>query len=120
MPSSIILGAIFGDALLAAAALGAVGYAVAGFAINMIASAIISKAFGANGPNQTQDQPNPGNNQQVAPAGDNKVPVIYGQSYVGGIITDLSMTSNNQNMYYVLTLAEVTNTEGQNGSTHPA
>jgi len=85
----------------------------------MVASAIISKAFGPESPNfnDAQGQPNPGNNQQLGPAGDNKVPVVYGSAYVGGIVTDLSITSNNQQIYYVLTLAEVTNTEGQNGAT---
>lgn len=47
----------------------------------------------------------------MPPAGDNKLPVIYGSAYVGGIITDLSITDDNQNLYYVLSLAEVTNTE---------
>jgi len=119
MPASIVLGAIYGDALLAAAALGSTGYTAAAFAINMVASAIISKAFGPESPNfnDAQGQPNPGNNQQLGPAGDNKVPVVYGSAYVGGIVTDLSITSNNQQIYYVLTLAEVTNTEGQNGAT---
>jgi len=116
MPASVVLAAVFGDALLAAAALGATGYAVTSFAINMIASSIISKAFGAQGPNvnDAQNQQNPGNRLQIAPAGDNKIPVVYGSAYVGGIITDLSITSDNQKLFYVLTLAEVTNTESGN------
>jgi len=87
---------------------------VIGFAINMIASAIISKAFLQN--NQSADNssgysPNPGNRLQLSPATDNKLPVVYGTAYVGGIITDLSITADNQRLYYVLSLAEVTNTE---------
>jgi hypothetical protein len=82
--------------------------AMAAFAINIVASAIISKAFA---PNINTGSDNPGNRAQVPPAGDNKLPVIYGSAYVGGVITDLSITSNNQNLYYVLSLAEVTNTE---------
>jgi len=108
MPASIVLGAVFGDALLAAAALGATGYAMASFAINIVASTIISKAFA---PNINTGAENPGNRTQVPPAGDNKLPVIYGSAYVGGIITDLSITEDNQNLYYVISLAEVTNTE---------
>ena len=108
MPSSIVLTAIFGDMILAGAALGSAGVAAAAFAINIVASAIISKAFA---PNINTGSDNPGNRAQVPPAGDNKLPVIYGSAYVGGVITDLSITSNNQNLYYVLSLTEVTNTE---------
>jgi hypothetical protein len=113
MPSSIILPAIFGSAAAGIAALGAVGYAALGFAINLIASTIISRALGSNSPttNDAQNNPNPGSRTQVPPAGDNKLPVVYGSAYVGGIVTDLSITSNNQTLYYVLTLAECTNTE---------
>jgi hypothetical protein len=81
------------------------------FAVNMIASAIISKALGPEGPSTNDATANPGSRPQIPPAGDNKVPVVYGSAYVGGIITDLSITQDNQQMFYVLTLAEVTNTE---------
>ena len=114
MPSSIVLGAIFGDALLAGAALGATGYAVASFAINLVASAIISKALAPDAPNAGA-QSNPGSRAQAGPAGDNKVPVVYGSAYVGGAVVDLSITSDNQQLYYVIALAEVTNSE--NGGT---
>jgi hypothetical protein len=85
--------------------------AVFAFAINMVASAIISKVFAPDSPNQQQVQPNPGSPQQLPPAGDNKLPVIYGTGYAGGIITDLSITTNNQTLYWVFALSEVTNTE---------
>lgn len=86
------------------------------FAINMVASTIISKVFAPDLPNQNANaQPNPGNRQQLPPAGDNKIPVVYGQAYVGGIITDMSISTNNQDIYWVLALSEVTNTE--NGGT---
>lgn len=105
MPGSIIAASVFNFAV------GTFAYYATAFAINMVASSIISKAFGAQGPNANDSTPNPGNNQQLPPAGDNKLPVVYGSAYVGGIITDLSITSNNQKIYYVLALSEVTNTE---------
>ena len=105
MPGSIIAAQVFGMVA------GTWAYAVTAFAINMVASAIISKAFGSQGPNTNDSTPNPGNNQQLPPAGDNKLPVVYGTAYVGGIVTDLSITDNNQKIYYVLALSEVTNTE---------
>ena len=89
------------------------------FAVNMVASAIISKAFapdkGGAYNSTLGDQQNPGSRLQIPPAGDNKIPVVYGSAYLGGIITDCSITSDNQTLYYCLALCEVTNTE--NGGT---
>lgn len=84
------------------------------FAINMVASSIISKVFAPSAPDQSNlnaQQPNPGNRQQIPPAGDNKLPVVYGSAYVGGIITDMSISENNQDIYWVMALSEVTNSE---------
>jgi hypothetical protein len=82
--------------------------------VAMMASAVISKAFANdNQPNTNIDGSsgslNPGNRQQIPPATDNKLPVVYGSAYVGGIVTDLSITEDNQFMYYVLSISEVTN-----------
>lgn len=86
-------------------------YAVAmAFAINMVASSIISKAFAPNIDNASLNSINPGNPQQQPPASDNKLPIVYGTGWVGGIVTDLTITSNNQVMYYVLALSECTGT----------
>lgn len=105
MPGSIIAAYFF--------TAGTVLYAATAFAINIVASAIISKAFGPQAPNydDNQNNPNPGSRQQLPPAGDNKLPVVYGSAYLGGIVTDLSITSNNQRLFYVVALCEVTNTE---------
>ena len=93
---------------------GSIAATVIGFAINMVASTIISKVFAPSAPdmsNLNAQQPNPGNRQQLPPAGDNKLPVVYGSAYVGGIITDMSITNDNQDIYWVFSLCEVTNTE---------
>ncbi len=90
-----------------------VGQVVA-FAINMVASTIVSKMFAPSMPGQENlnaQQPNPGNRQQLPPAGDNKLPVVYGTAFVGGVITDMSISSDNQEIYWVMSLCEVTNTE---------
>jgi hypothetical protein len=87
---------------------------VISFAVSMVASSIISKLFAPSAPDQSNlnaQQPNPGNRQQIPPAGDNKIPVIYGSAYVGGIITDLTISNDNQDVYWVFALSEVTNTE---------
>jgi len=104
MPGSIIAASVFG--------LTGITATIAAFAINMIASSILAKAFSpsSNQNNTLGDQQNPGSRIQIPPAGDNKIPVVYGSAYVGGIVTDLSITTDNQNLYYCLALAEVTNT----------
>lgn len=99
-----------GSAIAIAIGLSGTAATIVGFAINMVASAIVSKIFAPDLPNQ-QAQPNPGSPQQLPPAGDNKLPVVYGTGYVGGIITDVSITQNNQNLYWCFALSEVTNTE---------
>ena len=109
-------GAIVAALVSEAFAATIVGQIIA-FAINMVASTILSKVFAPDAPNQSNlnaQQPNPGNRQQLAPAGDNKLPVIYGSAYVGGIITDISISEDNQNLYWVISLSEVTNSENGN------
>ena len=91
-------------ALLGWAAVGVVGQ----FAITLIASSIISRAFTPNIDNASLNSINPGNPQQQPPASDNKLPVVYGTGWVGGAVVDLSITTNNQVMYYVLALSECT------------
>ena len=108
---SIIVAAIAGSAWVAANAALAT---VIAFAINMVVSTVISKAlFSPNQPSYdggAGSSPNPGNRQQIPPATDNKLPVVYGSAWVGGTIVDLSISNNNQELYYVFALSEVTNT----------
>jgi hypothetical protein len=98
-----------------------IGLYALGFAINMIVASVISKAlFNPSQPSfeGAGSSPNLGNRQQVPPATDNKLPVVYGSSYIGGQVTDLSISQNNQELYYVISLCEVTGTEsGQTVST---
>ena len=112
---SYAAGTIIATAILVGAS--ATTIAVVGFAINMVISAVITKAFFT--PNQPSggdfgggglsgSSPNPGNRQQVPPATDNKLPLVYGQAYLGGTIIDLSISVNNQELYYVIAIAEVT------------
>jgi hypothetical protein len=105
--------------LVAAAQAFAAWYSTAGivvqFAVQLVASAIISRVFAPDMPSFDGTRyPNPGNRQQLPPATDNKLPVVYGSAYIGGTIVDLSITSNNQQIYYVLALSEVTNSENGN------
>ncbi|CAB4121229.1 Tip attachment protein J [uncultured Caudovirales phage] len=111
MPAGLILS-ILAPSFTAATA-GAFTYALVSSIISMVASSIISKAFAPTVNNDALNSPtsNPGNPVQAPPATDNKLPVVYGTGWVGGIITDLSISNDNQTLYYVLALSEVTNTE---------
>lgn len=106
-------GTIIATTVIGLAA-GSFAAAATAFVINMAISAIITKAFfspqqpGGDGGGLAGSSPNPGNRQQIPPATDNKLPVVYGEAYLGGTITDLSISSNNQELYYVLSICEVT------------
>lgn len=90
---------------------------VVNFATSIVSSLIVSKPKIPDMGNQGIDASTAaassitGSRQQIAPASSNKLPVLYGSAYMGGTIIDLSITSNNQTMYYVLAICEVTNTE---------
>jgi hypothetical protein len=104
MPGTIIASYIFANATA--------WYAVAtAFAINLAVSYVIAKALQ---PDTNFDiasaSPNPGNRQQLPPATDNKLPVVYGTAWVGGMVVDMSISENNQDIYYVIALCEVTST----------
>lgn len=110
MPGSIIAAAVFGLTS------GTAAFAVTAFAINMVASAIIARVFAPDQPTiNSSNAQNPGNPVTASPASSNKLPVVYGAAYVGGTVTDMSITADNQTVYYVIALSEVTNTE--NGGT---
>jgi len=104
-----------GTIIAGSAVLGLSGIAasITAFAINMVVSTVVSKLFAPSPPSLANQapEPNPGSRAQTPPAGDNKLPVIYGHAWTGGIITDLSITNDNQTLYYVFALSEVTNTE---------
>ncbi len=113
---SIIVAAVMGSAWVAA---NVVAATVIAFAINMVVSTVISKAlFKEPSMGPAGASPNPGNRQQIPPATDNKLPVVYGDAWLGGTIVDLSITNDNQVLYYVIALCEVTSTnDGQTPDT---
>lgn len=52
--------------------------------------------------------PDFGVREQVDPDTQHSIPVVYGQAYLGGIVTDAVLTSDNQTMWYCLTICEKT------------
>ena len=53
-----------------------------------------------------------GGRVQLPPATDNKIPVVYGSGYVSGPVIDAKLSQDQQYMWYVVALAEVTDTGG--------
>jgi hypothetical protein len=104
MPSTVVL-------IVAGFSITSGMIAVAAIALTIVASSIMSK-MGQVSPDygQAGNSPDLGNRQQIPPATDNKLPVVYGTAYLGGTIIDLSISTNNQELYYVLAICEVTST----------
>ena len=77
--------------------------------INIAVSMIIAKnaASGLDGALSGASQ-NPGNRQTIPPATNNKLPVVYGSAWTGGSIVDMSISTDNQWMHWVIALSEVT------------
>lgn len=110
MPAFTAVGAY-----VAGTVLGLVGTAatIVGAIVATGAAYITSRVINGN--------PNKGNNSaasqggriQVPPATNNKIPVVYGNAYVNGIITDARLISLenkiNDRMYYCIVLSEYTN-----------
>ena len=111
LPAIAVPGTIIAAAIYGAAQAGTWYFVATAFAINLVASYVIAKALqpDTNFDLATQS-PDPGNRQQLPPATNNKLPVVYGTAWVGGMVTDVSISSNNQDIYYVLALSEVTST----------
>lgn len=80
--------------------------ALMGYTLNRVNKSV-NKSNNNSVPPPTQP-PDPGVRLQTPPAGDYKVPVLYGSATFGGAITDAHLTADNLNMYFVLTLCEKT------------
>ena len=105
------MGEVLAGWLAETFAISAAEAAVGSFALQMIASSIVSKIFAPDPPSSglnNQTTLNTGANLQVPPATNNKLPIVYGNTFIGGTITDLSITTDNQDLYYVMSICEVT------------
>lgn len=52
---------------------------------------------------------------QLPPATDNKIPVVYGTAFIGGSIVDAMLSSDQKTMWYIVALAEHTDTTAGSG-----
>ena len=103
MPASIVLSVVYGSAAAASAALGSIGLAAATFAINFAVSYVVTRAFGSKPP-QSQDT---GARQQVPPANNNSIPVVYGDAWLGGTFVDAVLSTDQKTMYYVMAISSI-------------
>ena len=102
---------------IATAIVGAIGITgvVATIATSLIAGGLafgVSRLIaprGSSGSNQQEDSVT-GARVQLPPATNNKLPVVYGTAFIGGSIIDAKISTDLQTMWYVIAMAEVTNT----------
>jgi len=80
--------------------------ALLGLAINRLNSNVNrdSQRPGAS----ENNRPDPGVRLQVDPNPETRIPIVYGTAYLGGIITDIQLTTANRDLYAVFTISEVT------------
>lgn len=78
--------------------------------LSFIAKKMADNAVKKNEINEPPPNIDEGVRLQIQPAANNKIPVLYGAGFFGGIITDAEMTNNNKTMFYCMTLSERTGT----------
>lgn len=83
--------------------------ALAGYAVNQLQSATTPEQV-ASAVTQTNTV-DPGVRLTINPSTEARIPVVYGECAIEGIITDAYLTQDNKLMYYCLTLCEQTGKE---------
>jgi hypothetical protein len=92
-----------------------IGADLAKTALLAYANRQINKSLSKENESLTQTQPyksrvDQGVRLQVNPSSDEKIPVCYGRSTLGGIIVDARLSTNQKEMFYVLAISERTGT----------
>lgn len=109
--ASVITGAITGAGFSAAFAAATAGTLTGlGIATSLLAGGLAiatAKALGPSIPN-IQAQKDPGVKVQLDPSTDNKLPVYYGHSFLGGIAIDAMIKNQNNTMVYAFAIGEQT------------
>lgn len=87
--------------------------AMTGYALSSISKSVVKDNTPA--PTATTNIPDKGVRLQVTPDTQHKIPVVYGNALLGGIITDAQLTDQNTTMYFVITICEKTGTKLSDG-----
>ena len=80
--------------------------AATGFLLNQVQKSINSD--NAKSDTAQSAKPDRGVREQVDPDTNHSIPVVYGQAFLSGIVTDAVLTNGNQTMYYCITICEKT------------
>jgi hypothetical protein len=107
---SNIAGALSGNSILG----GVAKSAGLSFLLNQIQSSI-NKDNSKTAASATP-RPDRGARVQVSPSTDNAIPIVYGTTHLGGILTDAFLSADKKTMYYCLTLCEKTGTQLSTGT----
>lgn len=98
-----MIGTLVASSLLGAAAAGTVSFLATAAAINFAVSFVVTRVFGSKPP-QSQDT---GARQQVPPANNNSIPVVYGDAWLGGTFVDAVLSTDQKTMYYVMAISSI-------------
>jgi hypothetical protein len=82
---------------------------ISGYALNKVSKSIAKEQQKAD--QAISERPDNGPNgvrEQIDPDTDARIPIVYGEAFVGGVVTDARMTDDNQTMWYCVTLCEKT------------
>jgi len=115
MPAFAFIGAAVAASAtgIAIAATLGISAAVLGGIVAFGAAYITSRVINGNANKGANSARSEGGRIQVAPATNNKIPVIYGNAYVNGMITDAKLDTldqkDNNVMFYCIVLGETTN-----------
>lgn len=93
---STVFGAFTGGSIFSQVA----RTAITGFALSQLSNSINKE--------NSEKTVNPGIRLQVDASTEHNIPVVYGEAWLGGIITDAVLTEDQQTMFYCLTLSEKT------------
>lgn len=81
---------------------------VARSVITNIDNEFLNKFLSLNNSAEASKTPNPGQAITLNPDANAHIPVVYGETYVSGIVTDAYLTPDNLTMWYCVTLSEKT------------
>ena len=108
MPASIIAPYII-SALGGAAVIGGFAAAAITFGVRLVTTYVISTLIAKRGDDAGgagTGTRQVGNRVQLAPATDNKIPVVYGSSFMKPIVVDAKISQDQKTMWYVMVFSE--------------
>ena len=97
-----------GIALVSAALASVTVASVASFAVRTLVTIGISKLVSNRANKKAAGAQDVGSRFSLAPATNNKLPVSYGSAFLGTVMTDAKITTDQKTMYYVYSLCEAT------------